>query len=66
MSDRLIALKFLQGFRDAVFIGVIMEWLLGDKDVWLVEQEYRLIRAITFGPTVGSHSNFYSGFQRLF
>jgi hypothetical protein len=36
----LIALKFLQGFQDAVFIGVIMEWLLGDKDVWLVEQEY--------------------------
>jgi hypothetical protein len=39
-----------------------MEWLLGDEDVWLVELEYWLKRAITFDPTVGSRSNFYKGF----
>jgi len=31
-----------------------MEWLLGDKDVWSVELEYRPKRAITFDPTIGS------------
>jgi hypothetical protein len=36
-----------------------MEWLFGDKDVWSVELEYRLKRAITFDPTVGSRTNFY-------
>jgi hypothetical protein len=59
-------LKFLLGFLEAVFIGVPMEWLLGDEDVWSVELEYRLKRAITFGPTVGSRLNFYKWFQRLF
>jgi hypothetical protein len=39
-----------------------MEWLLGDEDVWSVELEYRLKRAITFDATVGSPSNFYRGF----
>jgi len=43
-----------------------MEWLLRDEDVWSVELEYRLKKAITFDPTVGSRSNFYKGFQRLF
>jgi hypothetical protein len=43
-----------------------MEWLLGEEDVWSVELEYRLKRSITFDPTVGSLSNFYRGFQRLF
>jgi hypothetical protein len=28
LSDRWIALKFLQGFREAFFIGVDIEWLL--------------------------------------
>jgi len=65
-SDYWIALKFLLGFPEAVFIGVPMEWLLGDKDVCSVELEYRLTRAITFDPTFGSRSNFYRGFQRLF
>ena len=55
-------LKFLQGFPEALFRGVDMEWLLGDEDVWLVELEYWLKRAITFDPTVGSRSNFYKGF----
>jgi len=65
-SDRWIALKFLQGFTESIFIGVAMEWLLRDEDVWSVELEYRLKKAITFDPTVGSRSNFYKGFQRLF
>jgi hypothetical protein len=43
-----------------------MEWLLGDEDVWSVELEYRIKRDITFYPIVGSLSNFYRGFQRLF
>jgi hypothetical protein len=53
-SDRWITLKFLQGFPEAVFRGVDMEWLLGDEDVWSVELEYLLKRAITFDPIVGS------------
>jgi hypothetical protein len=65
-SDRWVALKVLQGFPEAVFRGVYTECLLGDEDVWSTEQEYRVKRAITFGPTFGSRSNFYSGFQRLF
>jgi hypothetical protein len=64
--DRWIALKFLQGFPESIFIGVAMEWLLRDEDVWSVKLEYRLKKAITFDPTVGSRSNFYKGFQRLF
>jgi hypothetical protein len=43
-----------------------MEWLLGDRYVVSASIEYRLTRAITFDPTVGSHSNFYRGFQCLF
>jgi hypothetical protein len=64
--DRWISLNFLQGFAEAIFIGVAMEWLLGDEDVWLVELEYRIKRAITFTSTVGSRWKFYNGFQRLF
>jgi len=48
-----------QTFIEAVFLRVAMEWLLGDEDIWSVELEYRLKRSITFGQTVGSHSNFY-------
>jgi len=43
-----------------------MECLLGDEDVWSVELEYRVKRAISFDPTVGSLSNFFKCFQRLF
>ena len=57
-SDRWIMLKSLQGFPEAVFIGVAMEWLLGNENVCSVELEYRLKRAIPFGSTVGSRSNF--------
>ena len=65
-SDRWIALKCLQGFPELVFICVAMEWLLGDEDVWSVELEYRLKRAITFGPIVRPRSIVYRSFQRLF
>jgi hypothetical protein len=53
-------------FPQAVFLGVAMEWLLDDEDVWFVALEYQLKRVIAFDPTVGSHSNFYRGFWRLF
>jgi hypothetical protein len=65
-SERWIALKFLQWFPEAIFLGVVTQWLLGDEYVWSVELEYRLKRSITFDPTVRSRSNFYRGFQRLF
>jgi hypothetical protein len=42
-------------------LGVAMEWLLGDEDVWSPVLKYRLKRAITFNPTVGSCSKFYRG-----
>jgi len=54
--------KFLREFLEAVFIGVAMEWLLGDKDVWSVELEYRLKRTITFELTLGSRLIIYRGF----
>ena len=54
-------LKVFQGFLEAVLLRVVMEWLLGDENVWSVVQEYQLKRAITFGPTIGSRSNFYMG-----
>jgi hypothetical protein len=46
---------------EAVILRVAMEWLLGDEDVWSVELEYRLKRAIPFDHTVGSLSKFYIG-----
>jgi hypothetical protein len=49
----LIGLKILQGCQEAVLLGVAMEWLLSDEDVWSVKLEYRLERAITFDSTVG-------------
>jgi hypothetical protein len=33
-SDRWIALKFLQGFPEAVFVGVVVESMFSEKDVW--------------------------------
>jgi hypothetical protein len=64
--DCWIVFKFLQGFPKAIFLGVVMEWLLGDEDVWSGELEYRLKRVLTFDATVGSCSNFYRGFESLF
>jgi hypothetical protein len=43
-----------------------MEWPLCDEDILLDEIEYRLKMTITFYPTVGSRSNFYRCFQKLF
>jgi hypothetical protein len=50
-----------QNFPEAVLFGVAMEWLLGDEDVWSPVLEYRLKRAISFDPTVGSRSKFFKG-----
>ena len=47
-----------QIFPQTVFLVVAMQWVLGDEDVWWPELEYRLKRATTFAPTVGSHSKF--------
>jgi hypothetical protein len=60
-SDRWIPLKHLQGFLEVVLLGVAMEWPLGDEDVLSPVLEYRLKRAITFDPTVGSRSKFSRG-----
>jgi len=49
-------------FPEAVFLGVAMEWLLGDEDVWSPVLEFRLKRAITFNMTVGSCSNLSRGY----
>jgi hypothetical protein len=51
-------LDHAQNFSQAIFLGLAMEWLIGDEDVWSVELEYWLKRAITFDPTVGSRSKF--------
>jgi hypothetical protein len=48
-----------QTFTAVVFLRVAMEWLLGDEDIWCVELENWLKKAIPFDPTVGSRSNFY-------
>jgi hypothetical protein len=53
-------------FSEAVLLGVAMEWLLGDKDVWSSELEYQLKRAITFDPTVGLRSKFSRACERQF
>jgi len=50
-----------QSFPEGVLLGVAMEWLLGDEDVWSPVLEYRLKRAISFDPTVGSRSKFSIG-----
>ena len=42
-------------------LGVVTEWLLGDEDVWSPVLEYRLKRAITFDPTIGSRSKVSRG-----
>jgi hypothetical protein len=57
------SLDHAQNFPEAVFLGVAMEWLLDNEDVWSVELEYRIKRAIAFDPTVGSRLNF---FHKLF
>jgi hypothetical protein len=48
-----------QTFIEVVLLWVAMGWILGDEDVWSVELEYRLKRAIPFDLSVWSRSNFY-------
>jgi hypothetical protein len=50
--------QIFTGFLEAVLLGVAMEWLLDDEDVWSVKLEYWVKSAIIFDPTVGSSSNF--------
>jgi hypothetical protein len=42
-------------------LGVAMECLLGDEDVWSPILEYRLKSLITFDLTIGSRSKFSIG-----
>jgi len=69
-SNRWIVLKFLQEFMEAVFHGVTMKSLLVPTVSGRARPptipEYRLNRFITLDPTVGSCSNFYRSFRRLF
>jgi hypothetical protein len=48
-------------FLEVVFLGVAMEWLLGEEDVLSPILEYGLKRAISFDPTVGSRTNVFRG-----
>ena len=50
-----------QIFPEAVFLGVAMEWLLGDEDVWSPVLEYRLKRDKSFDLTVGSRLKYSKG-----
>jgi hypothetical protein len=45
-------LDLAQNFPEAAFSWGSYGCLLGDEDVWSVELEYRLKKAITFDPTV--------------
>ena len=51
-----------QNFPEPVFLGLALEWLIGDEDGSSVELEYQLKWAITFDPTVGSRSNISTTF----
>jgi hypothetical protein len=63
-------LKFLQEFVEAVFLGVDKISLIDTDGVWSsqtsVRLEYQLNRSTTLDPAVGSCSNFYKSFWRLF
>jgi hypothetical protein len=65
-SDRWIALKCLQELPDTVFLVVDVQSLLGEAEISSLETRVPVRRAITFDPTVGSHSNFYSCFRTPF
>jgi hypothetical protein len=58
-SDRLIGIKLLQEFPDALLHGVDEESILDDDEVWSSQAGWTVQKAITFNPTVGSRSNFY-------
>jgi len=65
-SDRWIALKILQEFPEAVFLGVNVESLLGVLEVSSLKTRISFRKAITVDPTVGSISNFYRSFRMPF
>jgi hypothetical protein len=58
-------LRFVLEFSNAFFLRVPIESLLGDMEVWSATLEKWVKRAITFDPTTGSRSNFYSSFRML-
>jgi hypothetical protein len=63
---RLIAIKFLEEILEAVSLGVNVESILGEAEVSALETSVPVRKGITFDPTVGSPSNFYRSFRRLF
>jgi hypothetical protein len=65
-SDRWIALKFLQEFPEAVFLEYMWNRYSMRRRSRHWRPEYRFERAITFDATVGSPSNFYRSFRKLF
>jgi hypothetical protein len=46
--------NFLQEFREAVFLTVDVEALLGEAEISTLETSVPVERAVTFDPTVGS------------
>jgi hypothetical protein len=55
---------------EAVFLGVALKLLLDTPCVWMghTKNQNRVLaqKDVTLDPTVGSHSNFYMSFYRLF
>jgi hypothetical protein len=49
----------LHEFPEAISLGVAMESVLSDEEVWSARLESRLQMAITFDPLVGSRLNVY-------
>jgi len=56
----------LHAFPKAFFLGVDMEYQLGDEEVWSPRLEYGVKIAITFDHTIRSCSSFCTRFWRLF
>jgi hypothetical protein len=57
---------FLQEVLKAVSLGLAMESLLSEEEVCSRQTRITAKKGFTFDSTVGSRSNFYSSFQRLF
>jgi hypothetical protein len=65
-SHSWIPLKCLHDFSKAIFLGVAIKSLLGDEEIWSGTLEKQVKMAIIFYPTIGSRSNIYTSFGRLF
>ena len=63
MIRRLISLKFLQEFPDAVFLGVDVESLVGEAEGSSLQTRVPVRKCNNFGSDVGSPSNFHSSFR---